>query len=489
MASDYFVRLRPNGKVQGPFTPAQLGTFAAAGKISGATEVSPDRVSWTSYNAFQEAAEAKPKVSPPPEASPVLAGVLLESNSAATATADPPMVRITEEPAAAPAPLPPPSQGGSPLGNGPLRVKPAVKEIAASAVTVGASLAAMAVRAKQAVDTKADEAAQRIEKRSDGEPYGVFISYRRGAGAEMSRWLTEKLEQHGYRAFVDVDGLGAGDWHEGLRQAITQSTNFIVIVTDGFFARCGQEDDVVRKEIALAISESKNVIPLIVSDSPFPADLPEDIASIARMNGVRYRHEHADSAFSQLCSMLQGDSSWLRLERGDPGPRKVLTIVAAVIGVLAGAQVYGSASYGVSLMSLPMMLAMDAFVIIVLFTPLALLVHTLVVIFLGRSQEQSYAGKRWCVFWLTYSPMIALPCLLISTAATALAAAVFNLMGVHPEYYGGEVSPSSFLSLVRTAVMLLLSFGVAVWTALLAARVVIKSGAWKSVKKTFSILK
>jgi hypothetical protein len=492
MSSTLFVRRRPGGTVHGPFTPNQLAKLAAKGKIDGQTQVSLDRTQWFAYDQVDVDADGLVRSSVASDAA-----VLSEEEHVSPPDESP---RLDSPTASQTAALPAEAAQPSTTGHLPSesdhthpapRVHPglSLKDIAASAAAVGNSVGKLAARAKQAVQTRADEAAERIGKHAEGETYSVFITYRREGGAAIARWLAEKLKQQGFHVFLDVDVLSAGDWYEGMHRAMTQCSNLVVIVTDDFFVRCASDEDVVRKEIALALSVSTNVVPLISTDNPFPHDLPADIQPVARMNGVRYRHEHADDAFAQLSSMLKGESSWLKLERGDPQPHKVLSFVAAVLGFVVGVQTFAfSSAYAISgwswgLFNVFFMLFGMAWPVVgyLLLTVFAVLVHTLITLFMGKSPELHYGGKRWFVFWLTYVPMIAVPCLFATTLVTLIGVNLLNLLGLKGEQY-------SVLSTLRLLILFPLIFGAAIGTALITARIVIRSGAWKVVKRTFSIL-
>lgn len=174
--------------------------------------------------------------------------------------------------------------------------------------------------------------------RADRE-YDVFISYRRDKGSEIARFLAEKLQARGYRVFLDVDALGSGEWGKQLGDRIDECPDFIAIVTDGYFVRCENADDVVRREIAHALARNSTVVPLLVGDAGIPATLPPDISGISAHNGVRYLHEYADQAVDKVCSFLQSTPLLgpERLGTGEAQPRIVVLCVLLFIGIWRGA--------------------------------------------------------------------------------------------------------------------------------------------------------
>lgn len=208
--------------------------------------------------------------------------------------------------------------------------------------------------------------------------FDIFISYRRDKGAEVARVLAEKLKSRGYRVFLDVDGLGSGEWNRQLSERIAECPDFIAVVTDGFFVRCDNSDDVVRQEIAHALARNSTVIPLLVGHATIPSDLPADISRISAHNGVTYLHEYAEQAVDKVCGFLRSTPLLgpERLGTGEAQPRIIVLIVLLVIGIWRGAFVGDDLTFGwqvdavsglvmglmaLPLLVLPMMVALTAY--------------------------------------------------------------------------------------------------------------------------------
>ena len=137
--------------------------------------------------------------------------------------------------------------------------------------------------------------------------YDVFISYRRESGAETAKHLRDVLSARGYRVFFDTDSLGRGDFNLELIEIIKNCKDFILVLTPGALDRCQNPDDWVRQELACALAEGKNVIPLIVKNAVFPEkeELPEDIRRVANMNGVKADLYFFDAMVDKLCTFLE----------------------------------------------------------------------------------------------------------------------------------------------------------------------------------------
>ncbi|MCR5161420.1 MAG: toll/interleukin-1 receptor domain-containing protein, partial [Lachnospiraceae bacterium] len=117
--------------------------------------------------------------------------------------------------------------------------------------------------------------------------YQVFISYRREGGEILGRMLYEELIRRGYAVFYDVESLRSGPFNTELFRVIDECTDVLVILPPGALDRCSDPEDWVRQEIAHALKQKKNVIPIIMRGFSFKdAPLPEDIAELANMNGI-----------------------------------------------------------------------------------------------------------------------------------------------------------------------------------------------------------
>ena len=92
--------------------------------------------------------------------------------------------------------------------------------------------------------------------------YKAFISYRRFGGREYARTLYLELRYRGIKTFFDYTSLQHGDFSADILRAIEEAPNFIMMVTDGAFERCSDENDWVRKEIEYAKKLGKNIVPV-----------------------------------------------------------------------------------------------------------------------------------------------------------------------------------------------------------------------------------
>lgn len=135
--------------------------------------------------------------------------------------------------------------------------------------------------------------------------YDIFISYRREGGYETAKHLFDLLDRDGFSVSFDIDTLRNGDFDTDIFRIIDGCKDFIIILSPGVFDRCvknsAQNDDWVRKELAYALKQKKNIIPVMLKGfEGFPPDLPADIAGIARKNAVIYEMHYFNAFYEKL---------------------------------------------------------------------------------------------------------------------------------------------------------------------------------------------
>jgi len=277
----------------------------------------------------------------------------------------------------------------------------------------------------------------------------ILISYRRKNGSEIARFVAETLRRDGFRVFLDVDGLGSGSWNAELEQRIAECKDFIPIISDGFFDRCSDSGDVVRKELAHALDSGKNIIPLICCDNPFPGDLPEDIARLPSFNGVRYVHDYAPKAIEKLTTMLVSRAGGPeRLYSGEAEPRVVFGVIAMFFAAWQGADMGLIAGQGPMMnVGLWMALMRGLFwglgVLVLFVLPAVLLVSFISAAGKVRS-DRLYAGP-WIPFWLVTLP-------LVTIVSSIVVVGIFSTLGIQSYFWGGVLGQLTGLAYVAIAI-------------------------------------
>ena len=140
-----------------------------------------------------------------------------------------------------------------------------------------------------------------------GPRYDVFISYRRESGAAEALVIHQMLTERGLRVFLDVSDLTKGYFDETLLTCIAETPNFLVVLSPDSLDRCANAEDWLRREIAQACKSKCNIIPVIMLGFRFPRELPEDIKSLPRHQGVLYSHDYYEAMVAKIAASIEAD--------------------------------------------------------------------------------------------------------------------------------------------------------------------------------------
>ncbi|XP_059829682.1 NAD(+) hydrolase SARM1 isoform X2 [Hypanus sabinus] len=136
----------------------------------------------------------------------------------------------------------------------------------------------------------------------------VFISYRRSTGSQLASLLKVHLQLRGFSVFIDVEKLEAGMFEDKLLQSVKRAKNFVLVLTANALDKCVGDlelKDWVHKEIVIALSYKKNIVPIIDQFCwPDPNLLPEDMRGILKYNGVQWVHEYQDASVEKILRFL-----------------------------------------------------------------------------------------------------------------------------------------------------------------------------------------
>jgi O-acetyl-ADP-ribose deacetylase (regulator of RNase III) len=141
----------------------------------------------------------------------------------------------------------------------------------------------------------------------------VFINYRAqeqaGYGALLDRELAERFGPDAvFRASRSI--RPGDDFAKEIVRNLRLCTVLLAVIGPGWLAhgnaRGTDDDDWVRREIAEAFSAGVRVIPILVEDATMPteAELPPDIAALARCQYLRMHHRSVDSDINRVVAEL-----------------------------------------------------------------------------------------------------------------------------------------------------------------------------------------
>ena len=170
----------------------------------------------------------------------------------------------------------------------------------------------------------------------------MFISYRRAGGEDFARAVYQELCHRKYKVFLDRQNLESGDYERQVLEVVSNCRDAVIILPQNALDRCSDEKDLFRKEIAAALAQQKNLIPIVRSGFTFPDEetLPLDIRGLIKQEAIIETPESYDAVIRRLTEMLD------KSERIDKRNRfrkiakrvaKITATVAIISGIVAGA--------------------------------------------------------------------------------------------------------------------------------------------------------
>ena len=134
--------------------------------------------------------------------------------------------------------------------------------------------------------------------------YDTFISYRRVGGDHIAARVYDYLRLKGYSPFYDITGMSAGRFDEQLLRHLSNSLNYILILSKGALDRCQTEDDWVYREIVCAIEHNLNIIVLVEEGFVYPDNLRDELRHIRMFQAIEYSTQTLSARLELLCGML-----------------------------------------------------------------------------------------------------------------------------------------------------------------------------------------
>lgn len=118
--------------------------------------------------------------------------------------------------------------------------------------------------------------------------FDTFISYRRAGGSYYAARVYDFLTFRNFKPFYDKTEMENGRFDEQIRININKALNFILILSKNALDRCVNDDDWVRIEIELAISNNMNIIILQEDSFCYPNELPETLQALRHYQAVLF---------------------------------------------------------------------------------------------------------------------------------------------------------------------------------------------------------
>ena len=175
-----------------------------------------------------------------------------------------------------------------------------------------------------------------------GNNFDVFVSYRRSDGKSFARTLNLAFKNEGFRCFLDYDKLEGGDFSKQLQDAVVDAPVFVMVMTPDYFARCVKkvetpdgktvfepdEEDWVRREIELALSNGKIIIPIDVNGmlNGTPDYLDKDFGN--RVGCHQFSPVYDNNAFEATFGAMLAKNIWNRFSKFQKPTDKAMITVA-----------------------------------------------------------------------------------------------------------------------------------------------------------------
>jgi TIR domain len=147
---------------------------------------------------------------------------------------------------------------------------------------------------------------------------GVFISYRREDSAGHTGRLFDRLRARlGHdRVFMDITGIEAGvDFVDTIERAIGSCDVLLAVIGPEWLScsdvrgrpRLDDPNDLIRIEIAAALTRKVRVIPVLIAGASMPSaqSLPEDLKPLARRQAAELRDTRWDADTNDLVAVLE----------------------------------------------------------------------------------------------------------------------------------------------------------------------------------------
>jgi TIR domain len=190
----------------------------------------------------------------------------------------------------------------------------------------------------------------------------AFICYRRNDCDSLAGRLRDRMRQAlpGWTIFMDVDSIKPGlDFRVEINAALKRTSVFLLLIGRDWLGaevnRLLRADDPVLHEIRLALALGLRFIPILANDAkmPNPAQFPEEIRSVAWLNGLELRHSRFEDDFQNLVSAFSGEQSPSAALLGESssfrGVRRIimgalLAIALGLIGLIINFQTTGKSA-------------------------------------------------------------------------------------------------------------------------------------------------
>lgn len=137
------------------------------------------------------------------------------------------------------------------------------------------------------------------------EAHDVFVSYSR-KNMDLAMLFCQQLDEMGIRYWFDLDGSYSGENFKDVLVDAIDNTQIMVFLS----SKDSNESLNVRKEISLAVSEGKRILPVRLDDTPYAKCIRYDLSDIDWLDYTPENHDSVMQKFRLCIQMyLQGSQA------------------------------------------------------------------------------------------------------------------------------------------------------------------------------------
>ena len=136
----------------------------------------------------------------------------------------------------------------------------------------------------------------------------IFLSYSRTEeSTQFATELKKALERTGYSVWMDTEDIHTGsDWHSAIGEALKTCKALVAIITESYLT-----SDYCKKELYMASSEKKLIIPVILGDTDFSSTSCDAgvLYATTSLNRIYFDDASDKKAFAKL---VEGLKYWVK---------------------------------------------------------------------------------------------------------------------------------------------------------------------------------
>lgn len=127
------------------------------------------------------------------------------------------------------------------------------------------------------------------------------FSYRRSSSLGIVKLLSNEFEKMNHTTWYDGK-LSFGKYKGEILNWISHTNTFLPVLSKGCFDQSRMNsEDVFRQEIAHAIKEGCQIVPILIDDFKMPDknDLPSDISEVTEFEGIEYNSKNKSPSYEE----------------------------------------------------------------------------------------------------------------------------------------------------------------------------------------------